>query len=103
MHAGDEVAFGLLGAEEMAEERAGHSESLLPAVRAFPHGVFKVPPERVEGAIRIEDVSGERIRASPAEIDVCDREVAVTCLTFFRKLERYAGIEQSSQGVRTEL
>ncbi len=68
MHPLDEGLLCLIGAEEMIKDSTFDIEGLFPARRAFPHRIFKMGPQREEYVIGIQDVSGERPLAGPAQI-----------------------------------
>ena len=101
MHPEQKSARLFRSAEELIEERAIGAEGLAPAMAALADGVLQVGPHAEQHFIGVEDITGHRARARPAEIDAGQRRVGVaTARELLEQTQSHAAIQQSLERVR---
>src|SRR5713226_8563704 len=97
MHPQQKCAHGIVGLEEVIEDRSFQSEGLLPAVATIENRIFEVCPKREQHIIRIKNVAGQRALTRSAKIGSGKRLIGVLAFVLPQKSETHAGIQQSSE------
>lgn len=88
-------AHGIFGAEEVRKNGAVPAECLFPSRTALADRIFQVPPHRVQGVIRIADVSAERIRTVGPQELFRFRSIDVLFASFFKQAKCNASAQQA--------
>src|SRR5579863_8739749 len=97
MHAFLKFTHGAFGAEEVRKNRAVPTERLLPSRAALADRIFQMTPHRVQGTVRIADVSTERVRTVGTQELFRLRGIYVFFAAFFKQSKRNAGIQQARE------